>query len=174
MKTKSRGRLRALTRFPRCVAACLTAALIAAPVARAQETGDVDSLARQAIAVNSTIRSAAARVTAARERVSPAGVWPDPMLMLGIINVPLGSEELPAHGAPMGPDPMTMRVIGIEQTVPFPGKLSMAALRWPDPATSGRVAPGSRVVMSHWITWRTARASRHVPAERRGGYPRSS
>ena len=46
--------------------------------------------------------------------------------MLGIINVPLGSEKLPAHGAPMGPEPMTMKVIGIEQTVPFPGKPSLA------------------------------------------------
>lgn len=126
MKTKSRARLRVPTRFVRCVTACLTAALSVAPVARAQETSDAESLVRQAIAVNSTIRSAAARVTAARERVSPAGVWPDPMLMLGIINVPLGREESTAHGAAMGPDPMTMKIIGVEQTVPFPGKLSLA------------------------------------------------
>lgn len=126
MNTTFRARLRALTRISRRVAACLTAALIAAPVARAQETSDVDALVRQAISVNSTIRSAAARVTAARERVSPAGVWPDPMLMLGIINVPLGSEKSAAGGTPMGPDPMTMKIIGIEQTVPFPGKLSLA------------------------------------------------
>lgn len=126
MKTKSRARLRALTRFSRCVAACSAAALISAPVARAQQRPDVDSLAREAVAINSSIRAAEARLTGARERVSPAGAWPDPMLMLGVMNVMIGGEKSAAHGVPMGPDPMRMNVIGVEQTIPFPGKPSLA------------------------------------------------
>lgn len=126
MKTKSRALVRAVTRISRCVAVCLSAAHVVASGARAQETSDVDSLARQVAAVNSTIRSAEARVAAARARVSPAGLWPDPMLMLGVMNVMIGGEKSPAHGVPMGPDPMRMNVIGVEQTIPFPGKPSLA------------------------------------------------
>ncbi len=126
MKTKSRALVRAVTRISRCVAVCLSAAHVVASGARAQETSDVDSLARQVAAVNSTIRSAEARVAAARARVSPAGAWQDPMLMLGVMNVMIGGEKSPAHGVPMGPDPMRMNVVGIEQTIPFPGKPSLA------------------------------------------------
>jgi outer membrane protein TolC len=90
----------------------------------------VDTLVARALAVHPAIRAASARVEAARRRVQPAGVLPDPMLMLGIQNLPLGREAAPApaHGTPTtfgGPDPMTMRMIGVGQTIPYPGKLSL-------------------------------------------------
>ncbi len=46
--------------------------------------------------------------------------------MLGVINVMVGSGSPATHGSPVGPDPMRMNVIGVGQTVPFPGKLSLA------------------------------------------------
>ncbi|MFN2565145.1 MAG: TolC family protein, partial [Gemmatimonadaceae bacterium] len=79
----------------------------------------VDSLVARAVAVNPAIHAAAARAEAARRRVQPAGLLPDPMLMLGIQNLPLGGEP-----GMSGPDPMTMRMVGVGQTLPYPGKLA--------------------------------------------------
>jgi len=53
------------------------------------------------------------------------------MLMAGIQNLPLGSETTASAGghASVGPsipgDPMTMKMIGVTQTIPYPGKLSL-------------------------------------------------
>lgn len=125
MKTKPRARLRAFTRSSWRATMCVAIALATASSVNAQNTNHPDSLVRHAVAVNSTIRAAEARLEAARESVSPAGVWPDPMLMLGVMNVMVGSGS-PAAGSPVGPDPMRMNVIGVGQTIPFPGKLSLA------------------------------------------------
>lgn len=83
--------------------------------------------------LNPAIHAARQRVEAARAGVSPAGLPPDPVLMAGIQNVPLGRRPIAApaaaHGAPApagGPDPMTMRIVGLEQTIPYPGKLSLS------------------------------------------------
>ena len=102
-------------------------AAIAADRVRAE---DLDSLVARALAVNPRVTAAAARVEAARHRIAPAGARPDPMLVAGIQNLPLGKEQqaISAHGLPTvsgGPDPMTMRTIGVEQTIPYPGKLSL-------------------------------------------------
>ncbi|HKT08699.1 MAG TPA: TolC family protein [Gemmatimonadaceae bacterium] len=88
----------------------------------------IDSLVARALAVSPDIAAARQRVEAARARVGPAGARPDPMLMAGIENQPLGREatSVSPTGVTMGggPDPMTMRMIGVSQTIPFPGKLS--------------------------------------------------
>lgn len=90
--------------------------------------GPIDSLVALALSVSPDIAAARQRVEAARARVGPAGARPDPMLTAGLENLPLGREAATAspNGIPMGggPDPMTMRVIGVSQTIPFPGKLS--------------------------------------------------
>ena len=124
MKAKHGARLRAPFRSLSLIAAALTATLAAPPLAGAQAADGPDSLVRYVIAVNSSIRAAEARVEAARALVSPASAWPDPMLMLGVMNVMIGERQA-AHGA-LGPDPMRMNVVGVGQTVPFPGKLSLA------------------------------------------------
>lgn len=92
----------------------------------------VDALVESALAVNPALRAARLRLAAARARVRPAGLWLDPRLMLGIVNLPLGSmaTATDAHGTPLpsagsGPDEMTMKMVGLEQTVPYPGKLSL-------------------------------------------------
>ena len=89
---------------------------------------ELDSLVALALEVNSSVRAALARVDAARARVGPAGAWSDPMLMAGIQNLPLGKErQTLASGmtARSGPDPMTMRMAGVSQTIPYPGKVSL-------------------------------------------------
>jgi outer membrane protein TolC len=101
----------------------------AAPVADSVSAQDLDSLVADALAVNPQVKAAAARVEAARHRITPAAARPDPTLIAGIQNLPLGKEQqtVSAHGLPTGagPDPMTMRTIGVEQTIPYPGKLSL-------------------------------------------------
>jgi cobalt-zinc-cadmium efflux system outer membrane protein len=96
----------------------------------AADSASLDALVSHAVGVHPAIRAAAARVQAARARVRPAGAWPDPMLMVGIQNLPMSSDEQPpaAHGAapaPSGPDPMTMKMVGVGQTIRYPGKLSL-------------------------------------------------
>lgn len=103
---------------------------------------DLDSLIARAVAVNPKITAAHRRVDAARARVGPAGARPDPMLMAGIQNQPLGREgpTVSAHGTTSsGPEPMTMHMIGISQTIPYPGKLRLrteATAREVDAATA--------------------------------------
>jgi outer membrane protein TolC len=107
----------------RCLlgAAFATALVLGAGEATAQERPSLDSLVARALEVNPRIRAARDRVEAMRTRIAPAGARPDPMLMAGIANWPLGRQR----GAEPGADPMTMRTIGIGQTIPFPGKLPL-------------------------------------------------
>lgn len=90
------------------------------------KVAELDSLVRNALAANPELRADRARVDAMRHRVGAAAAWPDPMLMVGLENQPLGREPrtLSAHGTPVagGPDPMTMRMVGVSQTIPYPGK----------------------------------------------------
>ncbi len=114
----------------------LAAALVATTATRATpadaQTAGNSGLSRlidQATAASPMIHAAQHRVDAARARVSPAGLPPDPMFMAGIQNVALGREpaSVSEHGTtgPGVPDPMTMKMVGVEQTLPYPGKLSL-------------------------------------------------
>lgn len=120
------------TRRRRGVAIVAATALLLLPIRARAQAGTLDSLVARATAVNPRLRVAQHRIEAARARIGPAGARPDPMLMAGIQNLPLGSEKTAApnaHGTPVpttaGPDPMTMRMLGIGQTLPYPGKLSL-------------------------------------------------
>ena len=99
--------------------------------APAQTTNSLDALVARADSANPSLQAARDRVNAAAARVGPAAAWADPMLMAGIQNLPLGSESAASaggHGS-VGPsvpgDPMTMKMIGVTQTIPYPGKLSL-------------------------------------------------
>lgn len=90
----------------------------------------LDSFIARALAVSPMLHAAMARIDAARARVGPASTLPDPMLMLGIINQPLStmavaSTRSGAMIAAPGPEPMTMRMIGVSQKIPYPGKLAL-------------------------------------------------
>lgn len=58
-----------------------------------------------------------AQIEAQKRAVSMESSWMDPMLMLGLENVPAGSFRFDQ-------DPMTGKMVGITQHIPFPGKLS--------------------------------------------------
>ena len=83
--------------------------------APANIANDLDSLIARALVVSPTARAASLRVSAARARVGPAGARPDPLLMAALQNQPLSGAR----------DPMTMHMIGISQTIPYPGKLPL-------------------------------------------------
>lgn len=94
---------------------------VVATVARAQEPVEPARgpapLVEAAIAAHPSIRAAAARVEAARAMIGPAGARPDPMLMAGVANLPLTD---PGFG-----DEMTMKMVGVSQVLPYPGKLAL-------------------------------------------------
>lgn len=96
----------------------------AATIAAVDTTGGgasaapLDALVRTAQAIHPAIRAAADRLAAARARVGPAGLRPNPMLMVGVQNLPVTR--------PGFSDFMTMKMVGIGQTLPYPGKLSLS------------------------------------------------
>ncbi len=104
--------------------------LLVAP-ARAQATNSLDALVARADTANPSLQAARDRVSAAAARVGPAAAWADPMLKAGIQNLPLGTENAASagghgSGGPSVPgDPMTMKMIGVSQTIPYPGKVSL-------------------------------------------------
>jgi outer membrane protein TolC len=89
--------------------------------ARAQESEatSLDSLVARTIAANPDLAGAENRATAMRARVAPAGARPDPMLIAGLVNVPVNDFSL-------SDEDMTMKMIGVSQTIPYPGKLRLA------------------------------------------------
>ncbi|MFL5620418.1 MAG: TolC family protein [Gemmatimonadaceae bacterium] len=95
----------------------------------ASDGRQLDSLTALALGENPKIKAAAERADAARHRVVIAGSRSDPMLMAGIQNLPLGKESAPSMGGATlersGPDPMTMRMLGVTQSIPYPGKLAL-------------------------------------------------
>lgn len=121
----------------------------------------LDSLVARAIAVSPLLRAAFARVDAARARVRPASALPDPMLMLGIINQPLGSMApvtTPSGAMPVseGPDPMTMRMVGVSQAFPYPGKRSLLGLtaeREVNASLASRDATRRQVIHDVKVAW---------------------
>lgn len=108
------------------VRCALIVPLFAGPsLARAQAAARADSLVSRALSENPRLRMAIARASAARSRIGPAGAWSDPMLMAGLQNIPLSDEADAGHGAPSGADPMSMRMVGVTQMIPYPGKTSL-------------------------------------------------
>jgi len=88
-----------------------------------RESGEVGDLLRLADSVSPSVLAARARVAAAQARVAPAAAWPDPMLMAGIQNLPLGKMNSQGMATSTLPgDDMTMKMIGVLQTIPYPGK----------------------------------------------------
>ena len=82
------------------------------------DSANLDSLIARAETASPAIRAAAARAEAARHRVAAAGARPDPMLMAGVQNFP--------PGEPSFDDFMTMKMVGLSQTIPYPGKRSLS------------------------------------------------
>jgi len=102
------------------------------PVYAVTDSGALDALVAQALDASPAIHAAAARVRAAEARVGAAGARPDPMLMAGV-------QNLPISGAGFS-DEMAMKMIGVEQALPFPGKLSLRTRATRDEAAAARAA----------------------------------
>ena len=99
----------------------LAIALAAAPAggqnAGISRASVLDSLVAHAMSASPMVLAASARVDAAQARVGPAGARPDPMLMAGVQSFPVSE--------PGFSDVMTMKMVGVSQTLPYPGKLAL-------------------------------------------------
>lgn len=107
----------------RATAVVVALALSAHPLrAQGREGSDphatLDTLVTRAVAASPRLRAARARVEAAQARVGPAGTRPDPMLMAGVQNFPVTG--------PGFDDEMTMKMVGVSQTLVLGGKLGLA------------------------------------------------
>jgi outer membrane protein TolC len=72
----------------------------------------------EALKSNPEIRAARQEQEAARLRIAPAGALDDPMLEAGIVN-------LPARSFSFNREDMTMKMIGLSQRFPYPGKRAL-------------------------------------------------
>lgn len=92
-----------------------------APAAAAPERGaytagaSLRELVAEALQNNPELRAAEKEREAARSRVLPAGTLDDPMLELGVLN-------LPASSPGFSREDMTMKMLGLTQRIPYPGK----------------------------------------------------
>jgi outer membrane protein TolC len=84
----------------------------AAPV---QTISPLTALVAEGLENNPEIQAALREREAARQRISPAEALDDPVLEAGVINAPLASS-------PFNREDMTMKMIGLSQRFPFPGK----------------------------------------------------
>ncbi len=76
------------------------------------------SLIGEALQNNPELRAAAKETEAAGERVRPAGALEDPMLEAGLLNVPIQPFRL-------NREDMTMKMLGLSQKLPYPGKRAL-------------------------------------------------
>lgn len=75
----------------------------------------LNALVEEAMQANPEIRAARQEAEAAQQRIAPAGALNDPMLEVGVINLPVNSFNFRQ-------DDMTMKMIGFGQRLPYPGK----------------------------------------------------
>jgi len=82
------------------------------------KTPALGSLIAEALRNNPELRAAAKETEAAGERVRPAGALEDPMLEAGLLNVPIQLFRL-------NREDMTMKMLGLSQKLPYPGKRAL-------------------------------------------------
>jgi outer membrane protein TolC len=105
------------------------------------------ALIEEALANSPEIAAARSERGAAASRVAPAGALDDPMLEAGVINAPLDPLSLSRED-------MTMKMLGLEQRLPFPGKRDLrravaesdaTSIQWASEETRNRVVREVRV-----------------------------
>jgi cobalt-zinc-cadmium efflux system outer membrane protein len=110
-----------MKRTARWIARGLTAAALGLSLsmpATAQEDPDLALLLKEAGERNPELSAARREAEAAASRVEPAAALDDPMLEAGLLNVPAQSLDLRQED-------MTMKMIGISQRLPYPGKRAL-------------------------------------------------
>ena len=88
------------------------------PAMEASATNEAAALAAlitEAMESNPEIQSALREREAASQRIAPAEALDDPILEAGVVNAPLASSTF-------NREDMTMKMIGLSQRLPFPGK----------------------------------------------------
>ena len=93
----------------------LAAAMLPPTGAAAPATTPLQAIIREAQQNNPEIRAARSEKEAAEQRIAPAGALDDPMLEAGVISVPVDSFRFDRED-------MTMKMIGMSQRFPYPGK----------------------------------------------------
>jgi len=81
------------------------------------QVDDLDQMIEQVILLSPKIKMLEAKRNAAYSRIDQNSNLPDPVLILGLRNIPTNSFSFDQ-------DPMTQKAIGLSQMFPFPGKLS--------------------------------------------------
>ncbi len=81
---------------------------------------DLEWLINKAISVSPEIKMLEAKYRVAKSQIEIGTNLPDPVLTLGLANLPVNSFSFTQ-------EPMTGKVIGLTQAIPFPGALSSAA-----------------------------------------------
>jgi cobalt-zinc-cadmium efflux system outer membrane protein len=94
-----------------------TTTVSSSPAADAPQ--DLEGLISHALSVHPSIRAARDRIEAAQAAIRPAGALPDPMLGVGVMNVPVTGRDQDDMTS------MTMATVGVGQTIPYPGKLGL-------------------------------------------------
>ena len=90
-------------------------------ITRAQEKDKIlNELITEAINVSPKIKMLKAKLGAASSRIEQGTNLPDPMLTFGLMNMPTNSFSFTQ-------EPMTGKLIGLSQAIPYPGGLSAAA-----------------------------------------------
>jgi cobalt-zinc-cadmium efflux system outer membrane protein len=79
----------------------------------------LDQVIQDVVRHNNRVAAARCMEEAARAKVGPAGAWDDPMLMLGVANLPTSLD--------FNMDPMTMKMIGLSQNIPYAGQKGLQA-----------------------------------------------
>ncbi len=80
----------------------------------------LDSLTSIAVNVSPKLKMLQAKAEAAANRIEQNSNLPDPTLTLGVANLPVNTFSLTQ-------EPMTGKIVGLSQGIPFPGKLGTAA-----------------------------------------------
>ncbi len=80
----------------------------------------LDSLINQALNVSPKLKMFQSKYAAAESSINANSNLPDPMLTLGLANLPTNTFSLTQ-------EPMTGKIIGLSQAIPFPGKLGSLA-----------------------------------------------
>ena len=80
----------------------------------------LDSLTSHAVKVSPKLKMLQAKTEAAANRIEQNSNLPDPTLTLGLANLPVNTFSFTQ-------EPMTGKVVGLSQGIPFPGKLGATA-----------------------------------------------
>jgi cobalt-zinc-cadmium efflux system outer membrane protein len=96
---------------------CVSGAALGQAQARA-ETMLLGTAIAEALQNNPEILAARRDQEAAQQRIAPAGALDDPMLEAGVVNLPVRSLQF-------NREDMTMKMIGLSQRLPYPGKRAL-------------------------------------------------